>query len=39
MKLVNDVLDLSRLEAQMMKFQVQDYDVIELCKEIGRAHV
>lgn len=35
MKLVNDVLDLSRLEAQMMKFQVQDYDVIELCKEVG----
>lgn len=34
MKLVNDVLDLSRLEAQMMKFQVQDYDVIELCKEV-----
>ena len=33
-KLVNDVLDLSRLEAQMMKFQVQDYDVIELCKEV-----
>ena len=33
MKLVNDVLDLSRLEAQMMKFQVQDYDAIELCKE------
>ena len=34
MKLVNDVLDLSRLEAQMMKFQIQDYDVIELCKEV-----
>ena len=34
MKLVNDVLDLSRLEAQMMKFQVQDYDAIELCKEV-----
>lgn len=34
MRLVNDVLDLSRLEAQMMKFQLQDYDVIELCREI-----
>lgn len=33
MRLVNDVLDLSRLEAQMMKFQLQDYDVIELCNE------
>lgn len=34
MRLVNDVLDLSRLEAQMMKFQLQDYDIIELCKEV-----
>ena len=33
MRLVNDVLDLSRLEAQMMKFQIQDNDIIELCKE------
>lgn len=33
MKLVNDVLDLSRLEAQMMKFQMQDYDAVELCNE------
>lgn len=33
MRLVNDVLDLSRLEAQMMKFQIQDIDIIELCKE------
>lgn len=33
MRLVNDVLDLSRLEAQMMKFQLQDYDAIAICKE------
>lgn len=33
MKLVNDVLDLSRLEAGMMKFQIQDYDIVTLCKE------
>lgn len=33
MKLVNDVLDLSRLEAQMMKFQIQDLDAVELCNE------
>lgn len=33
MRLVNDVLNLSRLEAQMMKFQIQVYDVVELCKE------
>lgn len=31
MRLVNDVLDLSRLEADMMKFQVQEYDIIPLC--------
>lgn len=34
MRLVNDVLDLSRLEAQMMKFQIQDYNVLELCNEV-----
>lgn len=33
MRLVNDVLDLSRLEAQMMKFQLQDYDATVICKE------
>ena len=33
MRLVNDVLDLSRLEAQMMKFQLQDYAATTLCKE------
>lgn len=33
MRLVNDVLDLSRLEAQMMKFQIQDYDAVALCNE------
>lgn len=32
--LVNDVLDLSRLEAQKMKFQVQKYDVVLICKEV-----
>lgn len=33
MGLVNDVLDLSRLEAKMMKFQLQDYDAVNVCKE------
>ncbi len=33
MRLVNDVLDLSRLEAGMMKFQIQEYDVLDLCNE------
>lgn len=34
MRLVNDVLDLSRLEAQMMKFKIQDYDAVVLCNEV-----
>ena len=34
MRLVNDVLDLSRLEAKMMKFQIQDYDAVSLCNEV-----
>ena len=34
MRLVNDVLDLSRLEAKMMKFQIQDYDAVALCNEV-----
>lgn len=33
MILVNDVLDLSRLEARMMKFQIYEYDVVALCNE------
>lgn len=33
LKLVNDVLDLSRLEANMMKYQLQDYDIVALCNE------
>lgn len=33
MCLVNDVLDLSRLEANMMKFQISEYDVIALCND------
>lgn len=33
-RLVNDVLDLSRLEAGMMKFQIQEYDVSGLCNEV-----
>lgn len=31
--LVNDVLDLSRLEARMMKFQIHEYDIVALCNE------
>lgn len=34
MTLVNDVLDLSRLEARMMKFQMQEYDIVALCNEV-----
>lgn len=33
MRLVNDVLDLSRLEAGMMKFNIQEYGLAELCNE------
>ena len=29
-QLVNDVLDLSRLEAKMMKFQIQDCEMREI---------
>lgn len=32
--LVNDILDLSRLEARMMKFQIHEYDIAALCNEI-----
>lgn len=34
-QLVNNVLDLSRLEANMMKFQLQDYNVQEWCNELA----
>ena len=34
-RLVNDVLDLSRLEANMMKFQLQDCNIEEWCNELG----
>lgn len=33
-QLVNNVLDLSRLEANMMKFQLQNYNVQEWCNEL-----
>ncbi|WP_163178011.1 HAMP domain-containing sensor histidine kinase [Bacteroides sp. 51] len=33
LNLVNDVLDISRLEAGMMKFNLQEYEVITLCRE------
>lgn len=33
MRMVNDVLDLSRLEAGMMKFNIQQYNAITLCRE------
>ena len=34
MRLVNDVLDLSRLEAKKMNFQRQDYDAVALRNEV-----
>lgn len=34
-QLVNDVLDLSRLEAKMMKFQLQDCNVEEWCTDLS----
>lgn len=34
-RLVNDVLDLSRLEANMMKFQLQDCRAQEWCDDLG----
>lgn len=33
MLLVNNVLDLSRLEADMMKYQLSDYDIVQLCND------
>ena len=33
MLLVNNVLDLSRLEVGMMKFQLADYDIVQLCHD------
>ena len=33
MSLVNNVLDLSRLEADMMKYQLTDYDNVQLCND------
>ena len=33
-RLVNDILDLSRLEAGKTKWQVQEYDIIPLCSDI-----
>lgn len=33
LELVNDVLELSRLEAGMTKFQLQSYDILDLCKD------
>lgn len=31
--LVNNVLDLSRLESGMMRFDIQSYDVVQLCRD------
>lgn len=40
MRLVNNVLDLSRLEANMMKYQLTDYDIIQICNDaIGSAQM
>lgn len=40
MRLVNDVLNLSRLEANMMKYQLIDYDIVQICNNaIGVAQM
>lgn len=40
MRLVNNVLDLSRLEADMMKYQLTDYDIVQICNDaIGVAQM
>lgn len=33
LSLINNILDLSRLEAGMMRFNVQECDVVQLCRE------
>lgn len=33
-QMVNDVLDLSRLEAKMMKFQMQDCEIQDICNDL-----
>ena len=33
LKLINNILDLSRLEAVMMRFTVQECDAVQLCRE------
>lgn len=33
LSLINNILDLSRLEAAMMKFNVQEDDIVQLCQE------
>ncbi len=39
-QLVNDVLDLSRLEARMMRFNLSDYGIIDLCNDaIGQVRM
>ena len=35
LRLINNILDLSRLEAGMMRFNVQECDVVQLCREAG----
>ena len=32
--MINNILDLSRLEAGMMRFNVQECDAVELCREV-----
>lgn len=33
MELINNILDLSRLEAGMMRFQIETTDVVQMCRE------
>lgn len=38
LKLINDVLDISRLDSNNLEFTIQEYDLVKLLKEIYRTH-
>lgn len=38
LKLISDVLDISRLDSNNLEFNIQDYDVVKLVKDLYRTH-